>query len=158
MAFTSVAWANADIVTETKLDQMVASDEHVREEASIKCLASEAGFTVCDVAIAGTMTVQLSVDGSDYGSGDSGSGDLSEVNISLSGVSNGAHTIELTLTGSSTGTQTWTYHFYKTPDLSYVSWWATTDSGYLPQSGGNTSNYGLRDITIIGHRETKTWT
>lgn len=159
MAFTSTSWSNGDIVTETKLDQMVGNDEHVRDEAEFRYIANESALAIDDTAIAGTLTVQLSIDGADFGSGDSGSGVLGEDNISVSSLSAGDHYAELTMTGSSiNGPLVLKYYFVKTTDLLYITWRATTHQGYVASSSGSIQNYGLKDIAIIGHRSTRTWT
>lgn len=153
MAFTEVAWANGDTITETKMDQMVASDVHVREEANYYYIANESGAHEGDATPAtGTYSLQMAIDGTDYGAADTAAGAKNVSDINIGAVSAGLHTVTLTLTrGLSASSVVASYKFNKTADMAYLTWWATihdTTGGVLT----------ISNVAIIGHRETKSWT
>lgn len=151
MAFTEVSWTNGDYVEETKLDQMVASDVHVREESNYWHLLMNVGsftsnnnssshsviFKVDDATTIATITDQ---------------GDFCENDIDLdsAGIADGLHTLDLYF--NFTYNRTW--RFYKTPDMNYLTIWLNSSTS------GSIGDYDhtASEITIIGHRQTKSWT
>ena len=150
MAFTEVAWANADTVTEVKLDQMVASDVHVREEANYYPIVT--AWANSSDEPGNSPTCEIEIDGTGYGSGVSGTGTEHESDINITGLSDGIHTIKF-ITNCSVDSEDMDFVFYKSADLNLLTYWAT-----MTQSG--TPGYYDRTIciTVICHRTTKSWT
>ena len=156
MAFTEVSWSNGETITETKMDQMVASDVHVREEVNYYHLVADA----CDRTVinsgSGTLSLQLQIDGTGYGGTASSTGNHNESDIDISAVSTGIHVARFVLTNTGSGGNLTgpSYRFYKSADMTYLSWWASVSSAYF--DGATTIT--LYDISIIGHRQIKSWT
>lgn len=160
MAFTEVAWANNDVVTETKMDQMVATDVHVREEANYVPVVTTTLFNDLHNQEATTPTPALVVDingiGTTSDASFSGAGWDVEADINISALSTGIHEIDLALTpviGSASSN--FAFKFFKTPDMTYLTVFANL-YGYRDSS--LTISHVRADVTIIGHREAKAWT
>ena len=153
MAFTEVSWSNGDYVTETKMDQMVASDVHVREESNYVPVLTASITELSEAGGAGPAAV-VAIDGTTIASF-SGTPDAVDADNSISGYSTGLHTITVAITpayGSHDGLRR--FKFYKTPDMNYLTVWY---SAYQEVVGADPV-FTVFDITVIGHRETKSWT
>ena len=151
MTFISTPWANGDTITEVKLDQMVANEEHVRNEADFKMIVSDGHE---EIAEASANSFQLEVDGASLGSGvtaPAGAGpfELYENDLNISGYSDGLR--ELSVVGPS-GTSV--IRFVKTPDINYLTYFVTLGRRTFD---GDTEVYS-RDLTVIAHKDTQGWT
>lgn len=157
MAYTAVTWTSGDIVTEAKMDAMIANDDHVREEANYypvvtACVQSQltAGtisLTDIDITAGGVLVVS---------NGSGASGVSADVNIGSlpDGV---IYDIDLgfSLSGSEGSHRTnATFKFYKSPDIEYLTMWWTLESG----TGSGVGNSAALSLNIIGHRVFKGWT
>ncbi len=157
MAFTEVPWANLDVVTEVKLDQMVANDVHVREESNYKPVLNvqmqtdESSISSAGAYIA-TLTVSVNSGAISLGGTTSGSsGVTGDVNISA--LAEGIHTIDISLNDADDTSNNAEFRFYKSPDMTYLTCFYRV---YERQGSGNF--LGSASVTVIGHRETKSWT
>jgi len=153
MAFTEVSWANGDYLTETKLDQMVATDLHVREESNYYHLVNEAANGETTTAATGTITLAFTLDGASLGTGATGAGESVE-EIDISAQSAGIHELGVTVSGSTGGSYARKYRFYKTPDMGYLTIFAELAS----RADAGDNYYIVKNLTVIGHRQTKSWT
>ena len=147
MTFTYQWFTNGFALPALNLNEMYQNDVHVREEAAYKTLITASGFTA-DVHTAG-WTWKPRIDGVDISAAAtmSGTGDMAQGDIPLTGVTAGLHT--LTVAG-------FTARFNKTADLAYISLWVT-----IKRTGDGESWSGydwvVSNLTVIGHREIKTW-
>jgi len=139
VTFIVVSWTNGDTITEVKLDQMIANDEHLREEADHKVLATSGPAT------SGAHGSNSPTFGLTYGSGVTGAGAKSETNIDVSSLTDGTAYV---VTASGNGFTSFSFLFIKTPDINKLSYWVTLASVY------DDPNYILSagSFTLIGHR------
>lgn len=152
MTFVAVPWANGNQVASTKLTNMVTNADHVRAEASYKMLVTEIQHTVSDGAPHSTVEFYLTIDGAKIGSGVTGVGYKSEVNISLSAVPVGFHKLSMRAGGYNLTSQVGAeFGFMRTADLNYLSYWvhlSTSDDDETVITG----------LTVIGHYASEaTW-
>lgn len=153
MAFTEVPWTTGDTITEAKLDAMVASDVHVREEANYYNLINQAKFS--GESSLSTVSFGVYIDGSIVGSLVTSTSESVQADNDVSGLSNGIHVVEIKKSGSSFTDGAAKYRFYKTPDMDYVTFWIKLDS---VDGGGNPYTFNFSYFNMIGHREAKGWT
>jgi len=161
MAFVVVSWTNGDTITEVKLDQMVANDVHLLDLATRPQIVNESDSLTGEVAInLAVPSTQLQIDGSDLGSGSTGSGDHVESDLDISGYSVGIHELTMiikTLTGSGATARTLLWRFYKAAECDYLTAYYTL-TGVLGAGGTGTRTLGTEAITVIIHKDAESWT
>ncbi len=149
MTFVPKTFTSGTALPALSLNEMDANDDHVREEANYYPL-----MAVHDATYEGsttTLTVQLYIDGSAIGSAFTTSGDKSAADISLAAVADGVHV----LTVQRNSTVIAKTRFYKSPDLDYLTWWVTV---HAATGSINPFTHRVSALTVIGHREAKSWT
>jgi len=153
MAFTNVPWANGDTITEVKLDEMVANDVHVRGEVNYYPIGILQLYGIIDTGGgAPSITVHMKIDTSTTIATFTGSGSFVQADIDISAYSAGLHSITIDPTSASLHDQT--SYFYKSPDMQYLTIKAEIGSQYYT----GTDYLTFVTATLIGHRETKSWT
>lgn len=156
MAFTDVAWTNRDTITETKLDQMVANEQHVREELNSRVLVTvPRHITPAGVSTGSTGNLKWYADATllDTVALVGTWADYSSVNKSVSSLSAGLHTLRIDLCSDSIVLDFLTFRMERVSDLAYVSLWVRArhvlDGGdWFPE---------VKGLTILGHRTSKSW-
>ena len=165
MAFTEVSWTNGDTITEVKLDNMVASDVHVRAEGEYKTLfhgtVSRLFAPVSGGGSAPSPDLgEIDIDGAaaivSETSGSYGEDILADHDISA--LAEGIHYFRFLLSGAY-----YKFRWVKTADMDRITIWynynvflsetVTTPSGQ--------KEIGLQffdQVTIIGHSTVETWT
>ena len=145
MTFIDVAWANGDVGTEVKFDQMVANGTHNRVEADFKLLISgnitRTGTTEAD------SEVSVSIGTTAIGTYTT-SGAKTLMDHDISGYTDGLLTFVFDLDGVEK-----TFHFVKTPDMKYLSMWLN-----VVASSNSPYTVGAEQCTIIAHKDTQGWT
>lgn len=131
------------------LTDMDGNDDHVREEASYRQILS--AYKVEWTDNGGGTNLRLHIDGSPIGTELSGTSEVSQADIELSAVTVGLHVLTV-----QRGTKVaMRVRFVRTPDMDYMTWWVKL----LPTTGGPLLyNHSISDITVIGHRDPKSWT
>lgn len=168
MAWTTIVWNTGEVIDETRMNGMVGLSDYVREESNYYPVVT--AFLTCDLEgmNAGSAVPRCSLLINDVAVfSDTQTLNFVEADIELASYgasSTGIHKITLVLSGynSDAGfSPTWDdsgtadFYFYKTPDMNYLSCFVEQD---VARNG--TSSIGLANagISIIGHRETKSWT
>lgn len=145
MSFASVAWANNDVITKAKLDQMVANGVHVQAEVeSVVVYRGSEEITGTGYTDDGAMSIRIDgvsiIDYTTEGAKFSG-------NVSLSGVPAGLVELDFYADGeSSTNVK-----FIKTANMVYMTIWLS----YSVNFDGDISISG---VTIICHKDSQLWT
>lgn len=138
------------------LNQMDANDDHIREEANYYPVVTVSGNPQEGVSSGSGANFVIHVDGSAVAGQSSVSSESTggvECNIDISGLSDGIHEIKLVenydILSSPQEYDVWgPFWFYKSPDMNYLSHKVVLISG----------SPDFVAWTVIGHRETKTWT
>ena len=146
MTFVPVAWTNGDIVTEVKMDQMVANDVHLRVETDYKYLMTQGGPVTGNHAF-DSASVNMT-----YCTQSSGNGDHVSADNDISSLTDGTL---YTVTVSGNGFASFEFRFLKTPDMERLTYFATLSSA---SDGGGAFDLTVSSITVIGHRVDESWT
>lgn len=145
MTFVAPTWVNGNVITEVKLNQMVANEEHVREEADYTILLS--GDITRTASSEQDPNLTVSIDTTAIATYTT-SGAKSLIDYDISGFSDGLRTIVFNLDGISR-----THRFVKTPDMTRLTMWVTALA-----SSASPYETGARACTIIAHLGNNSWT
>lgn len=148
--FTPKSYAPLDELAALDLNDMDGNDDHVREEANYVPLlyVREATYE----RTLATISYRLYIDTGPIGTLITSTGDKSQADIDISAVTVGLHTLEipaLALKG----------RFYKTPDMTYLTFWLTVKATVdLNPAANGPYLHRIENMTVVGHREPKSWT
>ena len=156
MTFVAPAWANSDVITEVKLDQMVANDVHVREEVNYYPILTVAlrfiqgdslGYdtdtviTVDEITALGTYTTTATEQREQT------------ADVNITGLSDGLHEIHISHGSNYNGDRA--FPFIKTPDMDYLTCFVHHE---LDNEADEIDDPVNIQVTVIGHNVTKSWT
>jgi len=147
MVHVPVSWSSGQTITEVKKDQEMANADHIREETNYFPL-----LTIADCprgAVVGGFTLRLRIDSTDIGVGVASGSERRESDINISAFSTGLHTLRVAM-----GATTRTFRFYKTADMTYLTYWAHIASEVISPD----TYYWVASLTVIATREEKSWT
>jgi len=140
------------------LNQMVENDDCIRAEAAVKPIVT--GNLVSQGFGLNYVSLLVKVDGVTNAT-IAGLGPKKEGNISLSAVTVGIHTLTLTVNCYSSGDDTdFDFHFYKTPDLDYLTvWFDAVESSVqgLEYDDDPFNVLTIKGLTVLGHRLWHSW-
>lgn len=151
MAFTTVAWANLDIITEVKLDQMVANDVHLREEVGVRCAFSAAYPHDRAVHSSASPTLGFSIGALTLNSGGGGGGTFAPItgarNWDVSSLTKDTVQTLTVHVGSAGGSTIVQIPIYIHPDMNFLSIWAQTKI-----AGADGSGTYIRELVVLASR------
>ena len=153
MAWTDLLWTTGWYITQTRQRDQYNNIVHVREEAAYWTIVTDGPEQQATADVAGSTqpTFDLEIDTTPIGSGVSTVGAKSELDIDISGFSDGLHVLHcITSTTGGSAELDREYRFYKTPDMDWLSYWVTLS---IHTTGGNNGGESA-ELTVITHRET----
>ena len=150
MTFVPKTFTNGDVLPAASLNDMDNNDDHVREEAAYRYIWQV--LSIVYEKLTGTIGVRLYIDGSAVGTNYTTSGDKSDPDLNVASLSTGLHVLTI-VSSSVVLAET---RFLKTPDLSYLTCWMSIESAVF--DGISTYTHEIKNLTVIGHREAKSWT
>ena len=149
MTFIPKSFTSGATLPALSLNEMDANDDHVREEAAYKHLAfvAEKDFSE-GTGYVSPLSVQCSLDGTPISTATTSTGAFNRADIDISALTPGIHYLSV---------KGLLIRFYKSPDINYITWW-TTIVTITTGSPSESWIFELRNFTLIGHREAKSWT
>ena len=132
------------------LNDMDGNDDHVREEANYYQLASVRAASL--VKTLSTISYRFYIDTTAVGTAITTSGDKVEADIPLS-TTVGIHTLEIPALELK-------FRFFKTADMTYMTAWMTVKTPVVIDPANPSAGYThtIENLTVIAHREAKSWT
>ena len=153
MAWTDITWLFNEQPSSNKRNTEFQSVVHVREEANYWNICQFLALSTNEVS--NSLIYRVEIDGSTIGTDITSTGESVKSDVSLAGVADGIHTLELTHAGSSFSGGAVKVRFYKSPDMDYLTWWL--DVNTVTGSIGD-YDHSFDYFNVIGHREIKSWT
>ena len=130
------------------LNELYQNGLHAREEASYHTLMTVGRSTLAYTA-SSTYNWYLKIDGTSVGTGFSGTGSMSraDINLTTASVAVGAiHTLEVA---------GMVVRFYRSPDMGFLSLWLTLA---VANATEDRWDWTITNLTVIGHRDSMSWT
>ena len=156
MAFTVVSWSNGDVLTKAKLDQMVANDVLVYDEAIpiVTAQMKTLPFEISPGAYTATLAVSVNTGDISLGGTTSTAGGNSGItaDVDISSLVTGIHTIDITLSDTN-DIDSAKFRFYKSAAMDFLTCYYTV---YETQDSANV--VGSASVSVIGHYIERTWT
>ena len=159
MTWTAISWAFNEQPSAAKRNTEAENTTHVREEVNyypVLATHIQTDKSALSSGYSATLTISVNDGAISLGGGTtapSGGTDGTTGDVSISGLADGIHSINISLVDANDTDNTAVFYFYKSPDMEYL----TCKYNMLER---DTDDFfiGSASVTVIGHREIKSWT